>query len=420
MKAIECRKLLVTLPWLVQYLSMLDFITIRLDYYRETFQMMYTLYMQMNNIETYQKYCVMPTSKFIIRTCLGWLFEHPNIPEEYYNYQSSKIDPMAVDLVMKKSKRKSVEPRNDMVPLNPLLESILDAACPFLADFRVSVMPSKFTKTVSRTGRYRHITTKYIDTSKLQNKSKVQDNHQKLVEAFLQSQSLSVKKTVDFIIERVTSAVVKDFQVKHLLGIRKQAKLEIEQLKSIDLETLTKNMFAIYNNSLEQLQVKWNEEFEVNTRNRVQESFDALLPFETLDAVKKTLIELTIEKTHDKMNEWRVTNISTLALFSKDIQEDAVKILKNKKTLNNNTQSMVLDLNTSTVPSDYFFDFQKLLHILNLYPARLNSDDLTKFLHSSQEIINKQVYPTNSYRTIAFYLLQLVHLIGKTFETLIK
>lgn len=302
-KSINERKCIVTIPWLVQFLTMLDFITIRLDYYREVFKILLSLYMKMNSIKQDQ----LPlTSKFIIRSCLGWLFEHPNIPEEYFSFQKE------INLKEFKDSKDQSTDKMLLQQLDPFLESILDAACPFLADFRVAVMPSKIAKTVSRTGRYRHITTKYSGDSTVSSKSRVLDNHQKLVDAFLQSQSLSVRKTVEFVIERVASAAIKDFQVKHLLDIRKVAKDKAESLKIDDFEKLLKKMYEIYQEALEKLGKNWDVDVPDNVKRRVRDSFEALLPCETMDEVKKALINLTVEKTMFKANDWRLSNILTI------------------------------------------------------------------------------------------------------------
>lgn len=283
---------------------MLDYVTIRLDYYREMFKILLSLYMKMNITQQNQ---LALTSKFIVRSCLGWLFEHPNIPEEYFSYQK-EIDVKE----FRDSKDLPVSDNLLLQQLDPFLESILDAACPFLADFRVAVMPSKISKTVSRSGRYRHITTKYSGDSTVSHKSRTLDNHQRLVEAFLQSQSLSVRKTIDFVIERVASAAIKDFQVKYLLDIRKFAKDKAENITLNNFERLLKKMYGIYQDALEEIGKIWDTTVPTNIKRRVRESLEALLPCETMDEVKKALISLTIEKTLVKVNDWRLENIMTI------------------------------------------------------------------------------------------------------------
>lgn len=398
-KAIDGRKLLVTIPWLVEYLAMLDFITIRLDYYRELFQLLYTIYMRVNAVSQRGSLCMMPASKFIIRACLGWLFEHPEIPEEYYNFNNAKLAIKSDD-----------DGEISIDQLNPHLESVLNAACPFLADFRVSMMPQRMTKAVSRTGRYRHITTKFQDKTVQQ--VKVQDNRERLIEAFLASQTLSVRKIVDFAVDRVASAVVKDFQVKNLMPMRKEAKAEVELVSTSDLEVLTKEIIGIFQKSLAKLQAQWSEEVMKNAQRRIEGAFDSLLPIETLDDVKKTLISITREKIDEKLHEWKSTNISTIEIFSKDIQSEAVKILENHQQNGNKrtSSSIVIDLSTA-MPSEFFRNLQNLLHKASLHPKEISPVDVASCISTAGDVVDKQILPSNAYRNIAFYILQLILLL---------
>lgn len=338
---------------------------------------------------------MMPTSKFIVKICLGWLFEHPEIPEDYYSFNSKKVE-----MKVGESELPSV------TQLNPHLETILTAACPFLADFRVSMMPQRTTKALSRTGRYRHITTKIQE--KPATPSKVQDNRERLIEAFLVTQTASVRKIVDFTIDRVSSAVVKDFQVKHLLAIKKEAKAETEKLEAIEVESLMKKMIEVFKRQLNKLTSQWTVEVEVNCKSRVIGAFDSLLPIETLGEVKKTLVNITIEKTNEKLHEWRIANLNTIEVFSKDIQAEAMKLIENEQ-LNGNkrtTSSITIDLSAKVMPSDYFKMFQSLLHKASLHPENLECGDVTSCLEMAMEVLDKQVLPLNAYRNIAFYTLQ--------------
>jgi codanin-1 len=413
LRAIDGRKLLVTIPWLVEYLAMLDFITIRLDYYRELFRILYTVYMGVNGA-----FCIMPQSKFIVRTCLGWLFEHPSIPEDYFNAS------MMLPNLHSSSDDSSSTIDGPCDELNPHLEAIIQAACPFLADFRVSMMPqrNRTTKAVSRTGRYRHITTKIQDKAASTATTASSSNHERLVEAFLASQSLSVRKIVDFTIDRASSAVIKDFQVRHLLAARKDARsaVESEVPAAATVEALKKRMRDIFQHHLERLHGLWNEDVPANCAKRVQAAFDALLPIETLNDVKKTLISITIGKTSERLQHWRATNIS-LEIFSKDIHVDATKLKESTHqqaeggTSNRRTsQNMIIDLSAQQhQPSDYFQALQIFLHRASRHAGGLRTDELLQLLEMSVGVLDKQTLPSNAYRNVAFYLLQLVLLLGE-------
>lgn len=403
LRAIDGHKLLVTIPWLVEYLSMLDYVTIRLKYYRELFQLLQRIYLRVNVINGEESLCVLPTSKFIVRSCLGWLFEHPVIPEDYFN-QSNTRD------VLKELLNEDIRSLKVIVEPNAYLESILNAACPFLADFRVSMMPQQTTKAVSRTGRYRHITTKFQDKS-TSHTARSSDNRSRLIEAFLASQTISVRKIVDFTIDRVTSAVIKDFQVEHLLRIKKEAKFELEELanRTSEVDLLVRKIAETYHTHLIRLQTTWAEEVKKNGSKRVQCAFDSLVPIETLPDVKKTLLYITLERTKEKFQEWSSANIATIEVFSKDIYHEATKLKeKLKEDARTMTKTIIVDLNVTKVPSEFFSDLQDFLYRASLQPETLNLDELLNLIEAANETVEKQIFSESGYRNIAFYTLQVV------------
>lgn len=322
-KSVINHKLIVTLPWIVQFVSMMDAISLRSDYYRDVFDIFYELYAMTAEIENNTMLSMRRTSVFIVRSCLGWLFDQPNVPNEYYSYRQNRkhlkaitqahpsidsneltpvevfipkellpfftgkqqvffnssckhTDTNAVAGTLEKFNAPNLWPDNvqlqtafeshrkeSAIPkFDPLLESVLQAACPFLADFRVSIMPRRNSKTVSRTGRYRHITPKIcepISSAKTpQTPQPNEDDAQaKLVEAFLHSQTLSVRRTVEFVQERVYSAVVKDFQVEILIPFKKSIIESVDKIQLKDSNAIQNELYRIYSNGEKELLEKW-------------------------------------------------------------------------------------------------------------------------------------------------------------------
>lgn len=326
-EAIRHQKALVVVPWIVQFLSMLDYITLRLDYYKELFEMLFELYIMTAECRITMR----PLSILIIKLCLGWLFEQPNVPDDYFKYRQNRkllslsncrindieslksVHILIPDSLLKYFSNEnmyvkqyeiessnsiicSLEKLENKIKLNlsskscevvnpmqvePILESTLNSACPFLADFRVSIMPLKHSKTVSRTGRYRHITTKISDLNA--NTAIIANNSQeKLSDAFIHSQSSSVRKTVEFVIERTVSAVIKDFQIKVLLCSKKNAWDKVNNFKALDIEKLTQYMYSTFENSQHENNLKWMEDIPKSVERRVKVSNVAHVIFEYL------------------------------------------------------------------------------------------------------------------------------------------
>ncbi|XP_058819510.1 protein disks lost isoform X2 [Topomyia yanbarensis] len=464
LKAIAERKLIITVPWLVQYLAMLDGISLRLSYYKELFDILYELYLRTTAYESYteRRLLVTPTSKFILRACLGWLFEHPNIPEEYYSYRQKRRSLLSIDeglhnykkltmlvdngfseeletsspLVLTKINERfqgtlnceikplrkgisesislkidSMVPKNETVPLNPLLESILNASCPFLADFRVSMMPSKMEKTVSRSGRYRHITTKYSGATTIGSNQKPTNDQHKLLEAFLRSQSLSVRRTMEFVIERTSSAAIKDFQMTHLLPRRKHTSEQIAALQAESLSQATKEIYKLCSAALAAINASWDTNMPPMLARRIQEAFDALLPSETLEPVKQTCINLALERCLVKINEWRQTHMFEIDLFCKDIPGEAAKATKDASD-KQNLPLASLTVNLDQIQHTVVYDqLQTMIYTAASLPDELNSIELGRFIALTLRYLDEQDGTPAMNRTLAYMMLQLALLI---------
>lgn len=359
------RQIVITIPWIVQYLTMLDHVTLQLNYYKELLNILYEIYISLETLVPNYR----TTSKFIVRTCLGWLFEHPSIPEEFYVYRQNRdaadstkslenggkdwkiiqvVVPAAFEVVLAQ-KSMPVEitkfeikngqiictiQRDERHPakcleliksaekstaFNPNLERLLNSACPFLADFRVSIMPTTISKSVSRTGKYRHITTKLAETNSSRNggDSTASDIQKKLLDEFLQSQSQSVRKIIDFVIERVTSAVIKDYQMEYLLAVKDEVVMKVNEIEGNDFGVVKEKMQRVYRQGLTDLAKKWEDFVPGAIEERVQSAFNALLPKETLTALKTIYIKYATQQCSVKTGEWKNGHCSGLGRFNR-------------------------------------------------------------------------------------------------------
>lgn len=307
-------------------MSMLDFVTLRLDYYKEVFELLFEIYI-VSSEKTFIP--ITPTSLFIVKSCLGWLFEQPTVPDEYFKYRQNRKPSVFIQNLAEPSNH--LQSVNILVPRSMLahfvdgdlwvsnfeydaskqelqcnlrqtglvggvaatsgirstlarsissnttnanepMERILTAACPFLADFRVSIMPQKHSKTVSRTGRFRHITTKTAELP-LAAPAPVKCTQTSLSEAFLHSQSLSVRRTVDFVIERTVSAVIKDFQVEQMLPLKTATMDAVQRLVADCVTSAAQQMLDVFTEAKERLMEQWRTMMPNMIKHRVEVSF---------------------------------------------------------------------------------------------------------------------------------------------------
>lgn len=443
-KALIEKKLLITIPWMVQYLVMIDEISLKHRDYKKVFSLLYEIYWKIDVLKLRQ------TSNFIILSCLGWLFEQMNLVGDYYVHRQMKNPKTDLNFLMdfqevpiylpynsnmvneveenvlvgnvtkvkstyqfnlvKKTfdEREVFQSTSSSAPTSGLLETILNASCPFLADFRVAIMPKGVSKSLSRTGRYRHITTKIMTEQQAPNiKPNVQDDKSKLVEAFLHSQSLSVRRTIEFVIERTTSAVIKDFQIKYLLPSKATALENIQHIADMDYTTIFKNIKDIFTKAFNTVLENWNSGTPKMIEQRASQALTALLPVETQSVVKATCLQLIKEKCISKTNEWRKNNLKDLSFYSTDIQSDAEKFQKQQQAKNSQHTNLIIRQENTNL-SDSLDELQYWLHNTSYTFKFVNSKDLLVFLRKYKSTFEENTLPYFFYRVTGLMSINLI------------
>lgn len=100
-------------------------------------------------------------------------------------------------------------------------------------------------------------------------------------------------------------------------------------------------------------------------------------------------------------------------IFSKDIQADVEKVLKNT-LLNLPQMENTFDIDLSKRPPWQTFDeLQYKLHQLTMHPNEIHSDDVNKICTEIRECITQHVLPDSMYKTIGIMTVHLVLLLSK-------
>jgi codanin-1 len=88
-EAMRTHKLVLTLPWVVKYLSMMDPVSAHLPYYNAVFEQLFGVYHDMH---------LSGRASLLIRLLLGWLFESSNFLEGlFYAWKQDPIISKALD-----------------------------------------------------------------------------------------------------------------------------------------------------------------------------------------------------------------------------------------------------------------------------------------------------------------------------------
>ncbi|XP_073838779.1 codanin-1 like protein dlt [Musca autumnalis] len=429
-EGIEQGKLLITIPWMVQYLCMLDNITLQLEVHVKALKLMFALYWYLgagNNADL-RNNLLSPASSFIIASCLGWLFDSQQyLIEQYYQFRSDPnesrefLDYLKAKLENHQEDCQQLATNTHDIVLNPLLESLLPVACPFLGEFRVSIMPAKYaqTKYASRTGRYRHITTRLAElpsnavTDKEENKpsgSSPLDQNSKttqknLMHAFIQSQNSSTKHILFFCGERSYKCVVKDAQLKILLPAKSNADNEVNEINSCDFKTVFNQIRKIYSTARTNAIQKWNECVPKMLDKRIKNSLDSLLPEETSDILKKTYFMIIKKDAEKRISQWFYGNIIKDNYFCVELDTMANKLCSANKSKQPSELKLVKDVPSV---SELIDNLQYWLHCTSLRIELFkDSKPIVDLMHNILQSFDN-ILPTICYRLMATNIIQLL------------
>lgn len=147
-EADEKWRLCVTIPWIVQYLSMLDYTSLRTKYYQSLLEMLFEIYT--HKLKRHSDNAIKSGTVIFLKLTLGWLFDLPHFPQDlFYELPESK---MASKMAATMADEESLD------SLELIDDSIVFEACPFLRDINVLLVTSKPSNDVKDAGSFRHIT----------------------------------------------------------------------------------------------------------------------------------------------------------------------------------------------------------------------------------------------------------------------
>ncbi|KFZ56910.1 Codanin-1, partial [Podiceps cristatus] len=121
-QSIRDQRSVLTIPWIVEYLSLVDHIAPFLDYYRKVFCLLLKVYRLMVLSEDKEMSFL---NKLLILAVLGWLFQVPSVPEELFFTTDVRQEGLVMDTVTSAQAL-------DSVPL--VDQQLLYTCCPYLGE----------------------------------------------------------------------------------------------------------------------------------------------------------------------------------------------------------------------------------------------------------------------------------------------
>uniref|UniRef100_A0A8B9S0U9 Codanin-1 C-terminal domain-containing protein n=1 Tax=Accipiter nisus TaxID=211598 RepID=A0A8B9S0U9_9AVES len=296
------RRSILTVPWIVEYLSLVDHIAPFLDYYKKVFCLLLQVYRLMVLSEDKEMNFL---NKLLILAVLGWLFQVELFPSccvlsafHFFSYQ-------------------------DSVPL--VDQQLLYTCCPYLGELRKLLASFVAGSGVKNGGFIRKITPTAAESlapkaSVTQRKLQVE-----LAQAFFHNQPPSLRRTVEFVAERVGSNCVKHIKATLVAELVQRAEVMLQdKVKEEDAnhDKLLEEVCAHLYEEGAQALIKGRE----FCKKKGPEAVRVLLPEETSAAVLSSAEDIAVELATEKACGWLSANIA--ALIKREVRATFNRMLK--------------------------------------------------------------------------------------------
>ncbi|KFR07216.1 Codanin-1, partial [Nipponia nippon] len=312
-QSIRDQRCILTIPWIVEYLSLVDHIAPFLDYYRKVFCLLLHIYRLMVLSEEKEMSFL---NKLLILAVLGWLFQVPSVPEELFFTTDVRQEGLMMDTVTSAQAL-------DSVPL--VDQQLLYTCCPYLGELRKLLASFVAGSGAKNGGFIRKITPTAAESlapkaSVTQRKLQVE-----LEQAFFHNQPPSLRRTVEFVAERVGSNCVKH--------IKATLVAELVQRAEVMLQDKVKEEGANHDKLLEEVCAHLYEEGAQALikgrefcKKKGPEAVRVLLPEETSAAVLSSAEDIAVELATEKACGWLSANIA--ALIKREVKATFNRMLK--------------------------------------------------------------------------------------------
>nr|XP_060616983.1 codanin-1 isoform X2 [Anolis sagrei ordinatus] len=312
-QSIQKRCTVLTIPWVVEFLSLMDCIAPFLDYYGKIFALLLQLYRCMLLSED-KGMCFL--NKLLILAVLGWLFQVPAVSENLFFAGEVKSEELITEPGTKVQAL-------DSVPL--VDQQLLYTCCPYLGELRKLLSSFVLGSGGKNSGYIRKITPTAAEALAPKTSITQQKLQAELEQAFFHNQSPSLRRTVEFVAERIGSNCVKHIKATLVAELVKRAEVILQD----NVNTEEANHGKLLDEVCSQLYEEGaqaliqGKEF---CRKKGPEAVKILLPEETSAAVLSCASNIAVGLATEKACAWLSTNIT--ALIKREVKATFSRMLK--------------------------------------------------------------------------------------------
>lgn len=236
---------------------------------------------------------------------MGWLFDLPQFPDgDFFNYNSSKLI--------------NIETRTTHYHYRLIDQNILYQLCPYLDEIKTYLQSSDGSNSNSLT--IKHITpvsATFVQSTRNNNNNVIVNRQlivkQQLEEAFFNGQSISMRKTVDFVSEQIASVCVKFLLNSVVFDFKKSIVEQFAKKRDqIDdqIESKTRiNRFVV--DALKQLKELCESEAKRICNDTISVSIQSLLGYDVLKQTKDVCVLIAMKRANERVEQWIQSHVTT-------------------------------------------------------------------------------------------------------------
>ncbi|XP_067894319.1 codanin-1 [Heterodontus francisci] len=295
-RSIENQRIILTVPWVVEFLSMMDHVAPFLDYYRRVFTLLLQLYRSLVLTSEENGNFL---NKLLILAVLGWLFQIPAVPEEMF-FNEENIDGFLTNI--------SDQGLDSVLLVD---QQLLYLCCPYLSELRKLLASYVAGSGVKNGGYMRKITPTAAEPlvpTLAQSQRRLQAE---LEEAFFHNQPPSLRKTVEFVAERVGSNCVKHIKATLVSELVKRGTTMLRNAMKDEKTNLLELFESVISDLCEEGRQAVVKGKEFCSR-KGPEAIQVLLPGETSASVLSTAEGIASRLATEKACTWLSANITAL------------------------------------------------------------------------------------------------------------
>ncbi|XP_075387380.1 codanin-1 isoform X2 [Tenrec ecaudatus] len=317
-QGLGARRAVLIVPWLVEFLSFADHIVPLLDYYRSAFSLLLQLHRSLIlSKESDGEMCAL--NKLLLLAVLGWLFQIPTVPEDLFFLEEGQWDAFEVD---------TGASENGLDSMPVVDQQLLYTCCPYIGELR-KLLASWVSGSSGRSGGFvRKITPTTTTSLGAHLPQTTQGLQAQLAEAFFHNQPPSLRRTVEFVAERIGSNCVKHIKATLVADLVRHAESLLQEQLGMQgqdggdpaqlLEMLCSQLCPQGAQALAQ-----GREF---CQKKSPEAVRALLPEETPAAVRSSAENIAVGLATEKACAWLSANIT--ALIRREVKSAVSRTLR--------------------------------------------------------------------------------------------